>query len=547
VAIHAAGLWRDREAVAPLVDLLASTDPHVRRVAAEALGRIGDGRAVPALLATAARPLDRVGEHAVTYALIEIGDAAATRTGLTAAAPGTRRAALVALDQMRGGDLASATVLPLLDARESTLRETAWWIAERHPDWGEALAGYFAARLTSLPTGDEEQAVLARRLAQFAATPAIQARLASVALDDRRARGLVLGAMAQARLKVLPHEWVAPLALLMVSGDDPTAQQALAVLRASPPAPADASVIETLLLGAGRAANRPVAYRLEALATVSGGLTRVEPALFTMLQKALAPGEPVALRLKAASCFEKARLDDAQLLALTAAIPTAGPMELPRLLPPFDRSGDAGIGTALLDALSQAKGRSNVSADLLRPRLAKYPESVRQRGEALLATWRADAARQARELDALLAGVRGGDDVRGQLLFNSPKAACNSCHAIGYKGGRIGPDLTSIGQIRSERDLLEAIVFPSASFARGFEPVVVTTTRGETVGGVLKSEGEAIVLVLVDGQERRIPRAEVADLQPGTTSLMPAGFGDQLSRQELADLLAFLKGTRWGA
>ena len=189
-----------------------------------------------------------------------------------------------------------------------------------------------------------------------------------------------------------------------------------------------------------------------------------------------------------------------------------------------------------------------MSPELLRPRLKAYPEKVRQRGEALLATWRSDAARQARELDAMLAGVRGGDHVRGQLLFNNPKAACNACHAIGYRGGTIGPDLTAIGQIRSERDLLEAIVFPSASFARGFESVVVTTTTGDAVTGVLKSEGgDAIVLVLVDGQERRIPRADVADMQPGTISLMPAGFAEQLSRQELADLLAFLKGTRWGA
>ena len=319
------------------------------------------------------------------------------------------------------------------------------------------------------------------------------------------------------------------------------------MLRASPPAPADAPVIEAALVGVGRDANRPVALRVEALAAVSGGLPRVEPDLFTVLQKALAPGEPVALRMKAASCFERARLDEAQLLALTAAIPTAGPMELPRLLPAFDQSGDPTIGMALLDALSLAKGRSNVSPELLRPRLAKYPEPVRQRGEALLATWRSDAARQAKELDAMLAGVRGGDHVRGQMLFNNPKAACNACHAIGYRGGRIGPDLTSIGQIRSERDLLEAIVFPNASFARGFESVVVTTTTGDAVTGVLKSEGDAIVLVLVDGQERRIPRADVADMQPGTISLMPAGFAEQLSRQELADLLAFLKGTRWGA
>ena len=547
VAIHGAGLWRDREAVPALIDALASPDAHVRRVAAEALGRIGDARAVPALLATAAQPLDRVGEHAVTYALIEIGDASATRPGLTAAAIGTRRAALVALDQMRGAALTSATVVPLLDAREDVLRETAWWIAERHPDWGDALAGYFSARLAKPPADDGDRALLERRLAQFAGTPAIEAQLVRTAADDPKARALVLRAMAQARLKTLPTSWVGPLASIMSSADDPTAALALAVLRTSPPAPADAPAIEKALLGASRDSHRPVSHRIEALATVSGGLPRVEPESFALLQKALAPGEPVALRLKAASCFEKARLDESQLLALTAAIPTAGPMELPRLLPAFDQSGDATIGAALLDALSIAKGRSNVSADLLRPRLAKYPEPVRQRGEALLVSWRSDAARQAKELDALLTGVRGGDNVRGQMLFNSPKAACNACHAIGYKGGRIGPDLTSIGQIRSERDLLEAIVFPNASFARGFEPVVVTTTTGESVTGVLKSEGEVIVLALVDGQERRIPRADVADMQPGAISLMPAGFADQLSRQELADLLAFLKGTRWGA
>ena len=473
---------------------------------------------------------------------------ASTRAGLTAAALGTRRAALVALDQMRAHRLTSTTVVPLLDARESGLRETAWWIAERHPDWGETLAGYFGARLANLPAGDEERALLERRLAQFAGTPAIQARLAQAATDgDARARALVLSAMARARLKTLPPAWVAPLTGLLAAGDDRTSALALAVLRASPPEKTDGPAIEAALLGVGRDARRPVALRLEALSAIGGGLPRVEPDVFALLQKALAPGEPVALRMKAASCLEKARLDEAQLLALTAAIPTAGPMELPRLLPAFDQSGDPTIGVALLDALSLAKGRSNVSPELLRPRLARYPEPIRRRGEELLATWRSDAARQARELDVLLAGVRGGDHVRGQMLFNNPKAACNACHAIGYKGGTIGPDLTSIGQIRSERDLLEAIVFPNASFARGFESVVVTTTTGESVTGVLKSEGDDHRARLVDGQERRIPRADVADMQPGTISLMPAGFAEQLSRQELADLLAFLKGTRWGA
>jgi putative heme-binding domain-containing protein len=252
--------------------------------------------------------------------------------------------------------------------------------------------------------------------------------------------------------------------------------------------------------------------------------------------------------MAAATVVERATFDRPQLLALTAVLRTSGPLELPRLLPAFDHGSDEALGLGMLAALAEATGRSNVRPEVLRPRLAKYPETVRARGEALLATWHADAAREAKRLDELLAVARGGDHRRGQTLFNSPKAACASCHAIGYRGGKIGPDLTAIGQIRSERDLLEAIVFPSASFARGYESVVVTTTTGEVHGGVLRSDrGDDVVLMMADGQEVRLPRDRVADMQPGTVSVMPAGFADQLSRQELADLLAFLKGTKWGA
>ncbi len=271
--------------------------------------------------------------------------------------------------------------------------------------------------------------------------------------------------------------------------------------------------------------------------------------MFALLRESLAPQQPVPVKMAAATIIEKAALTREQLGMLTDVLRDAGPLELPRLLPAFDRGSDEALGLQMLAALEQSAGRSNVRASVLRPRLAKYPASVQARGEALLATMRADAAQQTAKLDQLLAGmVAGGDVRRGQTLFNSPKAACASCHAIGYRGGRMGPDLTAIGQIRSERDLLEAIVYPSASFARGYEPLVVTTTTGESHAGVLRGERtEDVVLMAGQGEETRIPRSRVADMQPGEVSMMPAGYADQLTRQELADLLAFLKGTRWGA
>ena len=133
-------------------------------------------------------------------------------------------------------------------------------------------------------------------------------------------------------------------------------------------------------------------------------------------------------------------------------------------------------------------------------------------------------------------------------MFNSSQVACSSCHAIGYIGGRIGPDLTRIGEVRTARDLLEAIVFPSASFARGYEPVVIKVRSGDVRSGVLRNNELPDEVVL--GNERediRIPRRDIVEMQPGSVSLMPPGLADQLTRQELADLLEFLKATRRGA
>src|SRR5262249_11100293 len=136
---------------------------------------------------------------------------------------------------------------------------------------------------------------------------------------------------------------------------------------------------------------------------------------------------------------------------------------------------------------------------------------------------------------------------RGQLVFNSQKAACSSCHTVGYLGGKVGPDLTTIGQVRTERDLLESIVYPSASFVRSYEPYIVTIKSDETLSGVLKKDApDEVILATGPGAETRIARVDITDIRPGTVSVMPAGLEEQLTKQELADLLAFLKSTKWG-
>jgi putative membrane-bound dehydrogenase-like protein len=549
-AIHGVGLWRDRAAVPALIKALESGAPAVQRAAAEALGRIGDSRAVPVLLATATSPLDRVLEHSVSYALIEIGDWRASATGLQSSSSHAKRVALIAVDQMDHGGLQPKQVISLLESPDPVLKETAWWIADHHPEWGSDLADFFQERLGAPNLTAPELNDLQLKLAQFSESPAIQNLLATTAnrAMSTESRAIVLAAMAKARVKTLPASWVAPINRALESPDGELTEHAIGVLRATAVPDESTSQISAALLRVAHDASRPDGLRLSALSAIPGGLTSVDPALFDLLRANLQPSSSASLRALAATVVEKARLERNQLVALTEVVKTAGPLELPRLLPAFDNAGDETLGLALISAMKESSGKSAVRADVLRPRLAKYPLSVQRQGEVLLASLRVDSAAQAQRLEELLATVQGGDVRRGQAVFNSPKVGCMSCHTVGYVGGRVGPDLTRIGQIRSERDLLEAIVFPSASFARGYEPVVVTTTSGEVRGGVLRSDLlDEMVLVSSTGEESRILRKDIADVQPGTVSLMPPGLADQLTRQEVADLLAFLKDTRSGA
>jgi putative heme-binding domain-containing protein len=109
----------------------------------------------------------------------------------------------------------------------------------------------------------------------------------------------------------------------------------------------------------------------------------------------------------------------------------------------------------------------------------------------------------------------------------------------------VGPDLTRIGQIRSRRDLLEAIVFPSASFVRNYEPMRITTTRGVTINGVVRDQtATEVVLFDEQRQERRVRLAEVESMEPSAVSVMPSGIDQLLSPQELSDVVTFLEAAR---
>jgi len=548
-AIHTASLWRDHEAVSRLIELLSAPSAHNRRAAAEALGRTGDKAAGPALLEAASQPADRVLEHSLTYALIEIADPKQTAAGLHSQNTRVLRAAIVALDQMDGGGLEPQFVAGLLAASEPIIQETASWIVGRHREWAGALAGVLGERLVRTDLTAAGRTELERQLGRFAQATPIQQLLADRLRDASAAlavRQSSLHAMAQSGLreKQVPPKWVTALASAL-DGDRTNAELiplAVATVRALPLTRDAAGELPARLLRIAGDDKNPAELRLSAMAAVPGGLVHVDDSHFTFLIQKLDREQTVSTRTTAADVLARARLSSLQLDRLADTLRAAGPVEADRLLSAFEQSTDESLGLKLVKVLAESSAFSSLRVDALKAHLAKYDSLVKNQAEALYARLNVDAAKQKSRLEQLMTILRTGDVRRGQLVFHSEKAACFACHAIGYRGGNVGPDLTRIGAVRAERDLLEAIVFPSASLVRSFEPVAVATSDGKVYNGLMRGEtADELLLATGVNQEARIARREIEEIRPSAISIMPAGLDQQLTYQELADLVAFLK------
>ena len=332
---------------------------------------------------------------------------------------------------------------------------------------------------------------------------------------------------------------------MLSSGDDAVLPLAVAVVRAMPAAEDQAAELRDALIAAAANEKLNIGVRLDALAAVPGGLGDVGPALFDFVRKNLAAEAQVSVRLAAADVLSKAQLDDAQLLALADSVRAAGPLEIERLVAPFAKSKSDEVGRSVIAALASSQALPNVRAETLQEVFKDYEPSVQEQTKTLYDLLAASTAERQAKIEELLTLSSQGDIKRGQLVFNSQKAACATCHAIGYLGGTVGPDLTHIGKIRSERDLLEAVVFPSASFVRSYEPMTISTRGGQVHNGIVRKDApDEVVLVLNAKDIVRIGREDIDEMLPGSTSIMPTGLDKQLTAQELIDLVTFLRAAK---
>ena len=134
----------------------------------------------------------------------------------------------------------------------------------------------------------------------------------------------------------------------------------------------------------------------------------------------------------------------------------------------------------------------------------------------------------------------------GEKIFfdNTREGVCSKCHMVGGKGNKDGPDLTGIGAVLTPQYLIESILKPSEVIAKGFETMYLKTTDGMTYNGIVQSQTEEEVVLLVEEEgeiaEHVFHPDEIEQMQKQDISNMPGNYSEILSTKEFYGIVSYL-------
>jgi putative heme-binding domain-containing protein len=201
--------------------------------------------------------------------------------------------------------------------------------------------------------------------------------------------------------------------------------------------------------------------------------------------------------------------------------------------------GEERLVRLLLDAVQRGDVMpASIGASRARRLAAHRDATIRERASTLLAGL--DGAGGALAYQRLRGAVvaRAGSARGGAPVF---ARQCAACHTFEGSGGKVGPDLSGISNQPPDALLLHILV-PDHEITPGYEAYTVQTRDGLSLFGRMESEtAGSLTLRDAAGQAHTVLRAHVTAITAAPASLMPATFGEALSPQELADLIAYLK------
>ena len=199
-------------------------------------------------------------------------------------------------------------------------------------------------------------------------------------------------------------------------------------------------------------------------------------------------------------------------------------------------------------ALAKALPKSGIPTTVAKAGLRAAREGGRNEPDLVLALTRGGELSEGEvtlteaEAKQLVADVtKKGDPARGEIIYRRKELGCVTCHAIGGAGGKVGPDMTSIGASAPVDYLIESVWFPNKKIKEGYHALQVETKDGEEFSGVLvREDAQQLVLRDATGKEIAISKNKISHRVMANNSLMPAGLIDNLAPAERIDLFRFL-------
>jgi putative heme-binding domain-containing protein len=203
----------------------------------------------------------------------------------------------------------------------------------------------------------------------------------------------------------------------------------------------------------------------------------------------------------------------------------------------------ATYATRLLDAI-QAKeiDRRDGSAFIARQLASLGNKDVNKQLEAIWGKVRESSA----EKEALIATwkkkmnnnyFKKADVRHGRAIFAK---TCMKCHKLYGEGGKIGPDIT--GSNRANLDyILHNVLDPSAAISKDYQMSTVITINGRVVTGIVQEKNASRVVVQTDNEKLTIAAEDVDEITLSAVSMMPEGQLDKMTREEIRDLVVYLR------
>ena len=132
----------------------------------------------------------------------------------------------------------------------------------------------------------------------------------------------------------------------------------------------------------------------------------------------------------------------------------------------------------------------------------------------------------------------GGNAANGKSVF---KKTCSTCHRLEEGGTEVGPDLLSALRTKTREGLLIDIFDPSREVDPRYINYIVNTKSGRVFTGMIAAEtASSITLRRAEKAEDVILRNQIEEIQATAKSLMPENLESQLSKQDAADVIAYL-------